>query len=144
MLREQCAAHCAHWRRAITGETFCLCETNFCLFSSTSPSLCPFPCLPPTLCLDSCQSADLLRLQIFCSWRLYARQSAYFDVCVCVRVTSFAELFAEFCGAQITHLCKDDTCPHTCAPLRKDNSSSADTRPADGCWVLWLRGVFVC
>lgn len=70
--------------------------------------------------------------------------SLHISMCVCVRVSSFAELFAEFCGAQITHLCKDDTCPHTCELLRKDNSSSADTRPADGCWVLWLHGVFVC
>lgn len=70
------------------------------------------------------------------------RDSLHISMCVCV--SFFAELFAEFCGAQITHLCKDDTCPHTCELLRKDNSSSADTRPADGCWVLWLRGVFVC
>ena len=66
-------------------------------------------------------------------------------VCVCVCVC----LFVLFCVSSAapkshTHLCKDDTCPHTCAPLKKDNSSSADTRPADGCWVLWLRGVFVC
>ena len=104
----------------------------------------PVPSLPPTLCLDSSQSADLLRLQIFCSWRLYARQSAYFEgVCVCV---CLCVLFCVSSAApkSHTHLCKDDTCPHTCAPLKKDNSSSADTRPADGCWVLWLRGVFVC